>query len=486
MRIGFTLAMDAPSGHNEAAAVCRTTLESRCVPMESRDGSTKRFQFSLADLLMVVTGVAVGCSFAKLKDSHPDDGLFAAAVAWIVYGLIRQIRDLGGAYRKAAGLSPDQRWGWRFAMAWRADLTVVFIGCLLTKALVATDCISLSDGDASRGQFWGGGSYLRESLLALALFVVLAASGPRPLHASKRRTGPVLMIFAAVAAALLGLIVWCDELLVCHLVNIACMAIEFFAPSRNSLDAIQAYSLARAWTFLIWSALSAGLLVADMICIRWLVRCWAIDRRARWLAGGCLAISLALTAIYPFWIMSHGLRDIAPRMAEFCFIGPIHRWVTWAIIVLISVTAGAWRVVSFVEPPPEKGQLNWRRGPVYVNERPILAFLVAGTILLHEAFLFRKASMWLSFMDWWSLLSATIVPDGLRLLWFAVLLLALYQSIPRWRKPAEPLPAGPRPLPIGLFSAVWIALLATLLCALPIIAGLSFGIWLNAWRFRWF
>jgi hypothetical protein len=84
-------------------------------PTNERLSRRGLFRFRLGGLMLLVFVIAVGLAVGRREWAKWTDGLMAAAVCWLVLGLVNQVRDLWAADHGRHDLSCDERWGWRFA-----------------------------------------------------------------------------------------------------------------------------------------------------------------------------------------------------------------------------------------------------------------------------------------------------------------------------------------------------------------------------------
>jgi hypothetical protein len=95
---------------------------------QSPSGRPPRLRFSLGGLLICIFGIAVGMAEARHDRSSWTDGLFAAVAAWGAIGLAQQARQLWRRFHGDKSLTENQRWGFRFAVFWRAGVVSLMIG----------------------------------------------------------------------------------------------------------------------------------------------------------------------------------------------------------------------------------------------------------------------------------------------------------------------------------------------------------------------
>ena len=161
-----------------------------------------------------------------------------------------------------------------------------------------------------------------------------------------------------------------------------------------------------------------------------------------------------------------------------------HIWITASLLILTFVTAATRRIVSTGDTHARDPLTNWRRHPqVYYHERRAVLLIVAtGQIALLTAWLLSVLSGFTRLgvplrevlLDY--LVYVLMLPQGL--FFTALLLVVVRKAVTGWRRSGEPAPTGVRELPLARFCGVWLALLLTLVLAVPAIAGLGFAAWM--------
>jgi hypothetical protein len=266
-------------------------------------------------------------------------------------------------------------------------------------------------------------------------------------------------------------------------------------------DDVGLYSDARYWSFLGHALLATGFIMLDLFWLRQLIGCWKAGTWTRAVAAGALGISLALTAIFPVWLLTRGFKAISPRFVEVFEIAPVNRWILGLVLVVLFVTAAARRMIPAAKMPECDARWNWRRRPsAYYHERRFVALFVAATILCLAARLPMEFLRNLPFgslprgsgnLPWWFPFTAIeyfkevlewYLTDPRCQLWSVVFCLALYRTIFAVARTSGGSSAAPLELPLSLFAIVWTVLLATVLMAAPIITALGVGLCLNWWR----
>ena len=350
--------------------------------MDASSIPKRRFQFSIRGLLLTTLVIAVGCSVGCLKNAKWEDGLLAFAATWVVAGLVQQIADLYRAMGQATGLSPDQRSGWWFAMLARGALAMLLVAHFLVIELLATNRLALANPeDESSYLGISGHETLRNAILAMTFLLIFAGLEPngRP---RRRPWTPAVDLLTTVAVLVLVVLLLRDRFLVFGLVHIACAGIAM-GMLHGAAASAWIYSDARAWSFFSRALLASGFLVLDLVCLRQVISCWIRKGWLRPIAVATLGISLALTAIFPAWLASDGLKSVSPCFAEVFTIAPINRWFFGMVLAVVFVTAAARRMIPLRQAVPCDTSGSWRRRPAaYFHEHRWLALFVAGTVLV--------------------------------------------------------------------------------------------------------
>jgi hypothetical protein len=448
------------------------------------------FQFGIGTLFLTTTAVAVGFSIGCLKTARLEDGLFAAATTLIVIGLVRQIGDLRRTYRQADGLSPEQRCGWWFAMLSRGALAILLASHFLLMALLATGRIELANtGDDL--PFFGplGHAHLRNAIFSMSLLLVFAGLDGSTTRVRPRRASAVIALLTALAIVILIWHLLLYDFWIYGLVHVACCGIAMGMP-HGPVEFAQIYSDARAWSFLCRSVLAGGLVLLDAFFLRQLISRWNGGKHTQAAIIAALGVSLALTAIFPVWLATGGLRSVAPCFAEVFSLVPVNRWFFGILLLILFVTAAARQMVPGGRMTAADTRWNWRRPAGYFHEHRLLALFVMGTIACLAVR--SLVTTWNSWIIWWAprptfmefakeVLEYSLA-NPFHQLWAVVFWLALCRTIFGFARNAETAGARPPELRLSLFAIVWTALLATVVMTAPIFAALGFGLCLNWWR----
>ena len=106
--------------------------------------------------LISILSAALGVFFWTIeRDWH--SGAWAAISLWIVLGLMAQVHDLWRSPEGSGVLTPEERWGWRFAVAWRLAIACLMVAYFVVRLLVTWKILAFNDGDnLSIWGFFGG------------------------------------------------------------------------------------------------------------------------------------------------------------------------------------------------------------------------------------------------------------------------------------------------------------------------------------------
>jgi hypothetical protein len=144
-------------------------------------------------------------------------------------------------------------------------------------------------------------------------------------------------------------------------------------------------------------------------------------------------------------------------------------------VIVVMVTAGAYRMTSRAIQPDRFHEVNWRRHEsAYYHERRTVMLLIAAVIW----------GPWIPAMvsesAWW-LLVRPMFWFGPTYLTTLVGLVAVYAAFRRRRPAADSQPIGPPTLRMSCFCAVWTAMFLTAMLGIPVLVLLSFAVWFNPW-----
>ena len=441
----------------------------------SNEPSRSSWRFSIRGLLILVFGCAVG--FARLRYwGHSWWQATAAAglaiSVWIVIGLLTQAWALRQRLRQHE-LSPDARCALRFGIGWRWA-----IGTLLV-AYHAVEHIGAEVFESDQALMAG---WHPEVIYYLVLVVILASirSG------GKRRRPPKDQYLRYGLVWILG-IIYCsialyDQLTVHYLVYIAVRGIE----ASNSLfppflDGVNPLFVQRAEPAFWLGISSAALMPFNFLFIYFAARSRSVRRRR--ICQVLFPIGFSVMTGLFLWNCLIALPTAAPlMMAQRIEGGVWHFLLIAAPCLLILTTATAYRwTAAFSKPTPDDEQRVAVREPPYLHERRLLVGALAGVLLIdlgRTVIQLLDPSLSLAAWNWGDacyLFVFRSMPAGI-----AVCILATQKALTGKRQAQFP-PVSLPELSFKRFLSVWLALIMTLLVAIPVSAAYGFALWLAIW-----
>jgi hypothetical protein len=432
-------------------------------------GRRRLFQFTLGDLFVAMFGICVGASI-RVPNVPLTALMLAAVMFWFVLGVGNQIRDLWGAFHGRPELSHNQQWGWRLAVFWRIGVVCLLIGCYLVAQLLNHRLLHLPEGEVNSLVF---GATLRVSVFYLTLVIIMSSS-PKP-RAHWRQTwwATAMEIVGLLAGMLLTFLVAANGMCTAAMVEFSIRGILAAQPVQF-FDADTAAYLADRSSFFWFSLCATASIPAAFVLLRRLAQSWDCSRRQRWLWGGLALLAVSLSGLYPVWLATTGFGRVSPYLERAMQLGPLHRWISAAILLVIAVTALTYRIAS--SPlRPSVSEISWRKhAHTYYYERaPVLAILAIAALLnlAGEVRLVRSCSL-----PWYELCNQPLV-----FLVAAVILLAMRGILVSFRRSAPSAPGEILELPLGLFCTVWTATFLLILTGLTTLAGFGFAVWLSPW-----
>jgi hypothetical protein len=233
----------------------------------------------------------------------------------------------------------------------------------------------------------------------------------------------------------------------------------------------------------VWFSLFAAVFVPVGLGSTYLLaRHWSKGLRSRFTWAALIAFSTAIVACFTIWVATVGLPHVSPHMAEVLREGPPYPWATAFVLLLAFATAATCRFMPTTGEVRAGTQLQWRRAPEsYYHERwatlVVLAMGAATPIVAIRFPMTIAPGFVVGGLD--DLCYALEDPYSELLL--ALALLAIHRAYLAWFRRGE-LDADVAPtLSPGPFLAVWLAMLATLVFAIPVLACFGFAVWLAPW-----
>ncbi|MCE5266633.1 MAG: hypothetical protein LLG00_01935 [Planctomycetaceae bacterium] len=465
--------------------------------------NSSRWQFSLRGLLLFTLSVAIGLSFWKMEhaaqlvaankvdrsawwalDRHDwYVGVLAAISFWIVLGLASQARDVWQTFRRANDATSEERWAWRFAVAWRIAICCLIGIYFLFQLLVELGFLSLGEREQT------GVITSWQICDATLLISILTAAASSPRLAQRRRPRKwswAVDLLGGIAVAVLFTILLLDQMIVPAFGHIVVTGIQMAWPLDYSAGVLDAASPIREMRF--FCVATAGVISVAMSCF--LVRLLA----HRWHAAGwqrvCVATlsmtSLAATVLLAGRVALVEVPGFSPIMAANIPMPSPPLFVAAAVLTLLLATPAARRWSECPTTGHAADVASWRGDETRYHHERLLLILFLGAVALAECVygVRRLVGTWYCSHPW----RATVwcvaeTPAGF--LSFALILLSVQGMFSGWRKTSHPCLTHQSRLRPGLFVVLWSSLTTIVLCSAPIIAAWLFLLWLRVgWPFR--
>lgn len=466
-------------------------------PFGPRGSAYRWFQFGIPDLLLLVVAVAVAASVWITEDTGRgrapwfgeyivwDQAILAGISVFFIAGLLLQIRDLWAAFSGQTGLLADQRWGWRFAIFWRASVVCLFAGHYLLTILIEMGSLALpirtEDGIPNDETL---NAIVLDGIFCL-LFVIVLTSMPHESRKPSRSFWSRIVGFAGtVAAFFLCIILWVDGAHIPCIVHVTILGIEAAQPLGYGLGRYDPDALGRLHTFCILVITATGFVFASAALTSLMARQWTRGVRRRLFWTGLLAAALTVSTSSAMWVYTRGIPLISVPFAEATNLEPLRFWIPTLVLLLVTVTAAGYRMVATPRQPSAGSTTNWRRHRfAYYHEHPVLLGVLAATAIL-GTIPFSSIIAWQPGNGSWILLKfiwGVLWYDGA--LRTAILILAVHRIWSISRRSSLTVSAGPSELPLGRFAATWVALFLTAACGIPTLAWFGFSLWFSVYLF---
>jgi len=203
------------------------------------------WRLTIRGWLVLISSTVLGLSFWIIERDWYW-GALAAISLCIIFGLAAQVHDLWRGSQGSGAWTSEERWGWRFAVAWRLVVVCLMVASFLVRVLVKWKALALDPGD-SIGIFYLCG--MHDAVLLIAMIIAIASS-PRLAQRAERRwwswAGELLV---GIAACILCAIMVRDQLVIPVLVHITIAGIEMAQPLQFSSEALAAYDTTRLARF---------------------------------------------------------------------------------------------------------------------------------------------------------------------------------------------------------------------------------------------
>jgi len=373
-------------------------------------------------------------------------------------------------------LTSEERWGWRFAVAWRLAIACLMGVYFVVQLLIKWKVMVLDDG--SNMSIWGFSAIMLEAVLLISMIVAIASAPRFTRRGAKRSWSWAVELLGYIASVILCAILLMDSSLVTVLVHMAIAGMTLASPLALAPDVLATYGSARiAWFF---DVTTAGVVSVVVSCglLRLLSFRWWRGGRQRIYAGVLLAASLAITILLAGRIVLVEVPGISPILAANIVMPTPSQLTIAAVLTLMFVSAAARR---WSEPPSNGfaiGSGFWRREEQrYYHEHRILVFLLAGVLLAQLVGISLDLAFnweWMG-MGWCSAFYWLETPQGY--LSLALIFLAVESVFSGRSECAGTAPAERPRLAPGLFLLIWSALLQSWFaaCQFSLPGDLFFG-----------
>jgi hypothetical protein len=326
-------------------------------------------------------------------------GALAAISLWIIVGLLAQVHDLGKCGKQCVDLPSEERWGWRFAVAWRLVVACLMGACIVVHALISLHVPLLDDG--YHAIFISAGQLCHALLLTTIILAI--ASSPRLVHRrAPHRWSWVIELLRFIVAVLLVMIVAMDHTLTAALVHTTIALIGLAQPNHFSEGFASANPAQLAHLLAVATAGAVSVLVACGL-LRLLSRRWWRGRGQRACWGTLLAASLAAMIAIAGQIGRVEIPRISPILAAQITVPGFGLLALAAALVLLLVMAAARRWSEPLSTDSATESLRWRRDErrYHHERRPVIVLLAAVTFLpvLRALLDFSGRSSW-EWMTW--------------------------------------------------------------------------------------
>jgi hypothetical protein len=398
-------------------------------------------------------------------------GALAAISLPIVVGLLMQAHDLWRSCRQSEGLSSEERWGWRSAVAWRVAVACLMAANLVVGLLVAWRVVIFTEGPEL---YFASSRLMSNAVLLIALIIAIGSSPRLARRAERRPLSWAIELLGCAAAVVLCAIIVMDELLITVLVHITIVGIQSAWPPSVSADVIaRSDPVDTAWLFRVTTA---GVVSILWNCglVRLLSLAWWQGGRRRLYVGAALAASVASMVFLAGRIALVEIPYIAPILAANIPMPQPQQLAFGALLAILLVTTAARR---WAEPSPTSRAAaggSWHRDEGrYYHEWRLLVLLVVGVATaLHIVLLLGSWGGWRE-MRWYL---AGLLTNPVGTLSLALWILALQGVFSRAPKRANNASIDRPRLAPGLFLLVWSALLVIVIFGVPILAAWGFAL----------
>jgi hypothetical protein len=443
------------------------------------DARNPDFRFTLRGLMILVVFAALGSTLVRYDLSRWHDGFLVVVVGWFLIGISNQLFDLLRAGYRAENSSWNARGTVAVEFLRRILLSLVLVGYLawivLRSPAIATDEINRRLSWIE----WG----MPESLFLLALMSgVLLRNPPRDI-VTNRSLRIVRDLILGIGCGVWLFYLYRDRLFIHELVQRAIRGVLAKLRFINVHGDAHDLWMEDCTQSAITAALAA---VLAIIFTKTLVLRWKGGRSRELLWIFPLALSLSVAGWEISWATFVGLPNVAPCWFYF------EEALTWpaainlslgVIVLLLFVTETTLRAGQVHDSNAEQ-RIQWRLRPrSYTHERQATLVLLAVTIIgwLATEIIWRGVENFLVEIrpTAWRTVQASLpklMLDSPTVLKVACVLLAIH--VWWWQRRSSEPPADISTAPILLlkFCVVWVAILATAICAILSLLWLYYAI----------
>lgn len=428
----------------------------------------------------LVASVLLGILLGFLAQNW-DLGVLAAFSVWIVVGLTAQVRDLWSTFPAPTFSTSEERWGWRFAIVWRAFVACVIGVSLVVPLLLRWRLFVFDDTDR---MLLPPSLDLCRATLMISIIVAIASSPRFPLPSD--RWSRVRSLVCVVGTCILCLLIAREHVALPFLVHVTLAGIEMAQPLQFASEELATRDPVRLAR--LYDVATTGVVVVFTSCclLRLLCFCWQRSTLWRVCLGILLIASLAVAVGLADQIAFVELPDISPALVADISLPQPHRLVFAGVLVVLMIGVAARRWAEPCRAMPEEDSADWRHNTKYYYHGSrvlllllafymmvLLAYIVLTELRMFDALSFLRINT----LRCWILPGIVAQPETCFTL--AIIILAV-QSL-RWRpEQLSPSGHGTRPaLSPGLFLLAWAALLIITISAVPIFGAWGFAAWFH-------
>ena len=434
-------------------------------------------RFSLRQILLAIVALAIGFSIWRLPKGSWVDVPLAALSFVFVLSLCRHAaatRRLLAAHRD---LPTDQRWGGRLLIVELLGTAITLIVAWAFRYLAAAQLSLIDPKDAFL-------DFVQRSMLPLnlAVLAMLVATGLEPWQSESATLRLVRQklygLLAAAGTLVVILAYWADQLKIWFLVYLAISNVEGAWPPSWLPPDIPFSTAVRIHRFTVGSLAGLALVIANVVLIAGIVKCWE-KPRLRWTLAIGLAVGLAAQGWVAAWIGVNGLRQLSPQFQEAIDV-PAAVMIVVAWMILLASCAFTWRELGTAPASAHSQPVRERQS--FFHESWL------GSLLLGFAAATQAVYATISLVSAWtrSGLKVSINPELIvyalksepaQIISIAAAIGGFALAVSRWRRRndliIDTLPCI-APAQLGL---TMLGILILVVTSAPIIAAVSFSYW---------